>query len=319
MLRFTIWRLLMMFPVLFVVSLTVFVLMRLLPGDAALLMAVGGEGAIYDPAVVESLRDKLGLNKPYAIQYLDWIWRILRYGDLGTSFWTGEPVATEILRRLPLTVNLAIATVVISLIIAIPIGVISAVRQDSVLDYLGRLISISGLSMPGFWIGTLFILFGAIWFGYLPPPGYVLPWANPWVNVQQMLMPALTMGISDSARAMRMTRSQMLEVIRQDYIRTGWAKGLHERSVVVKHALKNALIPVVTIVGIDFGYLLGRTVIVETVFSLPGLGSLTLSAILNRDYPQIQGNVLVIAGMFVTVNFLVDVIYALIDPRIRYR
>jgi peptide/nickel transport system permease protein len=319
MLQYVIRRLLMMFPVLFVVSLTVFALMRLLPGDAALLMAVGGEGALFDPAVAEALRDKLGLNKPYVVQYLEWIWNILRYGDLGTSFWTGEPVVTEILRRLLLTANLAIGTVIISVAIAIPVGVISAVRQDSFLDYAGRFISISGLSMPGFWIGTLFVLFGAIWFGYLPPPGYVPPWVNPWVNFQQMFLPALTMGISDSARAMRMTRSQMLEVIRQDYIRTGWAKGLRERSVVVKHALKNALIPVVTIVGIDFGYLLGRTVIVETVFSLPGLGSLTLSAIFNRDYPQIQGNVLVIAAIFVAVNFVVDVIYALIDPRIRYR
>jgi peptide/nickel transport system permease protein len=225
----------------------------------------------------------------------------------------------EILDRLVLTGNLAIATVIISLAIAIPAGVISAVRHDSVLDYVGRLISISGLSMPGFWIGTLFILFGAIWFGYLPPPGYVPPWSNPWINLQQVFLPALTMGIGDSARAMRMTRSQMLEVVTQDYIRTAWAKGLRERSIVVKHALKNALIPVVTIVGIDFGYLLGRTVIVESVFSLPGLGSLTLSAIFNRDYPQIQANVLVIAAMFVIVNFVVDVIYAVIDPRIRYR
>lgn len=319
MLQYVIKRLLLIFPVLFVVSLIVFALMRLLPGDAALLMAVGGESALLDPTVVEALRRKLGLDKPYAVQYLEWIWNIVRYGNFGTSFWTGEPVLAEILRRLPITVELAIGTVIISLVMAIPIGVISAVRQDSFLDYSGRFISIAGLSMPGFWIGTLFIIFGAIWFGYLPPPGYTLPWDNPWINFQQVILPCLAMGINDSARSMRMTRSQMLEVIRQDYIRTAWAKGLRERSVILRHAIRNALIPVVTIVGIDFGYLLGRTVVVETVFSLPGLGSLTLSAIFHRDYPQIQGNVLVIAAMFVFVNFIVDIIYAFIDPRIRYR
>lgn len=319
MLQYVIKRLLMVFPVLFVVSLTVFALMRLLPGDAALLMAVGGEGSLVDPTVVEALRRKLGLDRPYVVQYLEWIWNIARYGNFGTSFWTGEPVLNEMMRRLPLTVELAIGTVVISLFIAIPTGIISAVRQDSLLDYIGRFLSIAGLSMPGFWIGTLFIIFGAIWFGYLPPPGFTSPLENPWTNFQQIILPCLAMGINDSARSMRMTRSQMLEVIRQDYIRTAWAKGLRERSIVLRHAIRNALIPVITIVGIDFGYLLGRTVVVETVFSLPGLGSLTLSAILHRDYPQIQGNVLVIGGMFVFVNFLVDIIYAFIDPRIRYR
>jgi len=293
--------------------------MRLIPGDAALLMVVGGEDALYDPALVESLRQRLGLDRPYIVQYADWVWRIVRYGDLGTSFWTEEPVATEILRRLPVTVELAVGTVAISLLIAIPAGVISAIRQDSAMDYTGRFISIAGLSMPSFWLATLFIIFGAIWFGYIPPLGYTSPWEDPWINFQQFILPCIAMGFHDSARSMRMTRSQMLEVVRQDYIRTAWAKGLRERSVILRHALRNAMIPVTTVVGIDFGYLLGRTVVVEAVFSLPGLGSLTLAAIQHRDYPQIQGNVLIIATMFLAVNFIVDMLYAVIDPRIRYR
>jgi peptide/nickel transport system permease protein len=317
--QYIIKRLLMLIPVLFVVSLMAFALMRMLPGDAALLMVSGSEEAISDPEVMEVLRHQLGLDKPYLVQYVEWIWNILRYGDMGTAFWTEEPVTTEIMRRLPITVELAIGTVIISLFIAIPIGIIAAVRQDTLLDYTGRFASVAGLSMPGFWIGTLFIVFAAIWFGYLPPPGYTPPWVDPWANFQQFIFPCLTMGIHDSARSMRMTRSQMLEVVRQDYIRTAWAKGLRERSIILRHALRNAVIPVVTIVGLDFGYLLGRTVVVETVFSLPGLGSLTLAAIMHRDYPQIQGNILVIAATIVVVNFLVDIIYAVIDPRIRYR
>lgn len=319
MVQYVIKRLLMVFPVLFVVSLIVFALMRLLPGDAALLIGAGGDNSLADPIVVEALRHRLGLDRPYVVQYMEWIWSIVRYGNFGTSFWTGEPVLTEMMRRLPVTVELAIGTLFIALLIAIPTGIISAVRQDGILDYTGRFLSIAGLSMPGFWIGTLFIVFGAVWFGYLPPPGFVSVLENPWTNLQQIIFPCLAMGINDSARSMRMTRSQMLEVIKQEYIRTAWAKGLRERSIVIRHALRNALIPVITIVGMDFGYLLGRTVVVETVFSLPGLGSLTLSAILHRDYPQIQANVLVIAAIFVLVNFWVDVTYALIDPRLRHR
>jgi peptide/nickel transport system permease protein len=311
-------RLLMLIPVLFVISLLVFILMRLIPGDAALLMVVGGEQSTRDPQVVAELRQRLGLDKPYAVQYLEWIWGILRYGNLGTSFWTGEPVMAEILRRLPVTIELAIGTMLIAQCIAIPIGIISATRQNTPLDYSSRLLSIAGLSVPGFWIGTLLLIFPAIWFGYLPPPGYISLWADPWANLQQFILPCLAMGVNDGAQSMRMTRSQMLEVVRQDYIRTAWAKGLRERAVIFHHALRNALIPVITIVGIDFGYLLGRTVVLETVFALPGLGSLTLSAILHRDYPQIQGNVLVIATMFVLVNLVVDILYAWLDPRIRY-
>ncbi len=319
MLQYVLKRLLMIIPVLFVVSLTVFGLMRMIPGDAALLIAAEGENGLNDPTVVEALRHKLGLDKPYAVQYMEWVWSIVRHGNMGTSFWTGEPVFKEILRRLPITAELAIGTVIISLTIAIPVGVLAAVRQDTFLDYTGRFLCVAGLSIPGFWIGTLFIIFGAIWFGYFPPPGYTSAWLHPWTNFQQVILPCLAMGINDSARSMRMTRSQMLEVIRQDYIRTAWAKGLRERSVILRHAIWNAMIPVITIVGIDFGYLLGRTVVLETVFSLPGLGTLTLSAILHRDYPQIQGNVLVIATMVVIVNFLVDISYSIIDPRIRYR
>jgi peptide/nickel transport system permease protein len=316
--QYIVKRVLLLIPVLFVISIVVFTLMRLIPGDAALLMVVGGQQSIQDPQVVAELRHRLGLDKPYVVQYVEWVWNILRYGDMGTSFWTGEPVMLEILRRLPVTIELAIGTMLIAQCIAIPIGIISATRQDTPLDYTSRVISIAGLSVPGFWIGTLLLIFPAIWFSYRPPPGYVPLWVDPWVNLQQFLLPCLAMGVNDGAQSMRMTRSQMLEVVRQDYIRTAWAKGLRERAVIFRHALRNALIPVVTIVGIDFGYLLGRTVVLETVFALPGLGSLTLSAILHRDYPQIQGNILVITTMFVLVNLVVDVLYAWLDPRIRY-
>jgi len=225
----------------------------------------------------------------------------------------------EMMRRLPLTVELAIGTVVISLFIAIPTGIISAVRQDSLLDYIGRFLSIAGLSMPGFWIGTLFIIFGAIWFGYLPPPGFTSPLENPWTNFQQIILPCLAMGINDSARSMRMTRSQMLEVIRQDYIRTAWAKGLRERTVIVRHAMKNALIPVVTVIGLLVGSLVGGNVVLETMFALPGMGQFVVVSFLNNDLPMVQGVVLILGTVLVLTNTVVDISYAWLDPRIRYR
>jgi peptide/nickel transport system permease protein len=267
--------------------------------------------------VLASLRTQLGIDKPWPQQYWDWISGVLR-GDWGTSFTTEEPVFSELMRRLPVTLELAIGTTIISLLIAIPVGVISATRQDTPIDYIARVTSIGGLSMPGFWLGTLLIVFPAIWWGYLPPLSYVPLLEDPWANFRQFIFPCLAMGAAFSATAARMTRSTMLEVLRQDYIRTAFAKGLRERRVVYQHALKNAMIPVVTIVGIDFGYLLGRTVIIESVFALPGIGSLTLRSIFQRDYPQIQGNVLFIAVAFVLINLLVDVLYAWLDPRIRY-
>ncbi len=311
-------RLLLLIPTLFLVSVLIFTLMRIVPGDYALLVAAGGEGSLNDPTVYEGLRQQFGLDKPLVVQYSDWVWRMVRYADLGVSFRSSRPVLGEILSSLAVTLELAIGATIVSLVIAIPTGVISAIRQDTGADYMARIIGLAGLSAPGFWIGTLLLIFPAFLWGYLPTLGYVSPLDNLGKNIEQFIFPSLALGASFAARVMRMTRSQMLEVLRQDYIRTAWSKGLRERGVLAHHALKNALIPVVTIVGVDFGYLLGRTVVIEAVFVLPGLGSSTLKAINLRDYPQVQGNILFIALMFVLVNLAVDLAYAWIDPRIRY-
>jgi peptide/nickel transport system permease protein len=203
--------------------------------------------------------------------------------------------------------------------LAIPLGVLSATRQDKLSDYIGRLVAISGLSFPDFWLGTLIITFAAIWFAWIPPLGYTSPWESPWRNLQQFILPAAVLGLRLSAATMRMTRSTLLEVLREDYVRTAWAKGLGERLIIYKHALKNALIPVVTIVGGQLGTLLAGTVIVETIFALPGMGRLTVEAILFRDYPVVQTNVMLVAATLVTLNLLVDLTYAWLDPRIRYQ
>ncbi len=311
-------RLLLLLPTWVLVTITIFALMRIVPGDYAALKAFGGEGAAGSEEIMQQLRQNLGLDQPVYVQYVDWIWRMARYGDMGTSFSTKRPVAQEIMDRFPVTLELAVGTTVVSLLIAIPVGVLSAIRQDTPADYLARLLSIGGLSMPGFWIGTMLIVFPAIWFGYLPPMGYVSPFEDLGANLQQFFFPSLALGATFAGTSMRMTRSQMLEVLRQDYVRTASAKGLRERTIIFRHALKNAMIPVVSIVGLDFGYLLGRTVVIESVFVLPGLGSSTLRAVTLRDYPQVQGNILFIATLFVLINIIVDVTYAWFNPQIRY-
>lgn len=316
---YVIKRGLLFIPTLFLVSVLIFSLMRVVPGDYALIVAMGGEGQTKDPTIYEQLRHKLRLDRSYLEQYADWVWRMVRYGDMGRSFQTEMPVLDDILASLPITMELAIGASLVSLLIALPTGVVSAIRQDTWADYGARMVAIAGLSAPGFWIGTLLIVFPAFLWGYLPPLGYVSPLQNLGANIQQFIFPSIALGAAFAARVMRMTRSQMLEVLRQDYIRTAWAKGLRERAVLIRHALKNAMIPVITIVGVDFGYLLGRTVIIEAVFVLPGLGSSTLKAIHLRDYPQIQGNILVIATLIIIINLVVDVTYAWFDPRIRYR
>ncbi|MBI2888240.1 MAG: ABC transporter permease [Chloroflexi bacterium] len=307
-------RLLMLAPVMFLVSIMVFSIIRLVPGDVVELMLVES-GNVRN---MELAREQLGLTKPFHEQYLIWLWGVAR-GEFGNSLWTGRPVRDEILKRLPVTLELATLAMLISLCIAIPVGIISAIRQDTWPDYAGRLVSIGGLSVPDFWIATLIIGFSSLWFHWMPRPGYIPLFQDPGTNLQQFILPALAMGAALSASVMRMTRSQMLEVLRQDYIRTAWAKGLRERSVIIRHALKNAMIPVITIMGVQFGYLMGGTVVMEVIFSLPGLGKSTLDAIFQRDYPQLQANVLLAALVMVTVNLLVDLFYAWFDPRIRYR
>jgi peptide/nickel transport system permease protein len=302
--------------VLFLVSLLVFSLVRILPGDAILMQL--DQAAAPTPEVLAHARQELGLDRPFLEQYRTWISGVAR-GDLGNSLTTRRPVTQELLKRINLTFHLAVMSLIIALLIALPVGVLSAVRQDTVSDYLGRLVAILGLSLPDFWLATVIVTFLAIWFQWIPPIGFAPIWADPARSLSQLLIPAAIIGARLAAVSMRMTRSSLLEVLRQDYIRTARAKGHRERAVIVRHALKNACIPVVTIVGQQFSVLLGGTVIVEFIFLQPGVGSLMLDAVLLRDYTLIQGAVLFFAAVIVVMNLLVDLSYAWLDPRIRYR
>ena len=308
-------RLALSIPVLILSSLIVFGLMRVMPGDA--LTALMGESGNVSPKELEKLRRDLGLDLPYYKQYLIWAWQMLSLSP-GDSIFTNEPISVALKKSIPVTVELAVLAMILGLVIAVPIGVISATRQDKPSDYAGRVAAITGLSLPDFWLGTLVITFAAIWFRWIPPIGYTTVWESPARNLQQFLLPAAVLGFRLSAATMRMTRSTVLEVLREDYVRTAWAKGLGGRIVVYKHALKNALIPVVTVVGGQLGVLLAGAVVVETIFALPGMGRLTVEAILYRDYPVVQTNVMLVAGTLVSLNLLVDLTYAWLDPRIRY-
>jgi peptide/nickel transport system permease protein len=314
--KYIIRRLLLAIPVLLLSSLIVFGLMRVMPGDA--LTALMAESGNVSERELQKLRKDLGLDLPYYEQYLIWLWQMVSLNP-GYSIFTSEPIPVALKKSIPVTIELALLAMILGLVIAIPVGVLSATRQDKPADYVGRLVAISGLSLPDFWLGTLVITFAAIWFSWIPPLGYASLWESPWTNLQQFLLPAAVLGFRLSAATMRMTRSTLLEVLREDYIRTAWAKGLRERVIIYKHGLKNALIPVVTIVGGQLGTLLAGTVIVETIFALPGMGRLTVEAILYRDYPIVQTNVMLVAGTLVTLNLLVDLTYAWLDPRIHYR
>lgn len=315
--KYILRRLLLALPVLLGLSLAIFGSIRLVPGDVIVSMTADAGNVPEEQK--EELRRQLGLDEPFVIQYVKWMGGMLR-GDLGTSLWRGTPVTQELRRTLPVTIELAMIALLIAVTLAIPIGVISAARQDTWMDYAGRLFSIGALSMPDFWLGTMAMLYLSLWFGWIPPigEGFRGLFENPWVNLQLILLPALILGIRLSAGAMRLTRSTMLEVLREDYIRTAWSKGLRERSVVMRHALRNGLIPVVTIFGAQFGFLLGGSVVMETLFGLPGMGRLTLEAVRLRDYPVVQANVMVIGAVVVLLNLLVDVTYGWLDPRIRY-
>lgn len=316
--QYVVRRLLLFFPAVVGATLVVFVLVRIMPGDVAMLYLVGpgGAGAI-DPAQVTALREQLGLNRPWPAQYAEWIWGVVRL-DLGESYWTRRPVAVEIADRFPATLELALLSMLIGILIAAPTGILSAVRQDTWVDYLFRIVSIGGISLPNFWIGTLVLIFLVRLFRWTPPSGLVSPFENPWVNFQQIIFPALIMGYYWSAVLSRMVRSSMLEVLRQDFIKTARAKGLRERVVISRHALRNAVLPVITIIGIQFGIMLGGIVIMEDLFTLPGVGRFMLQSLTYRDYTVLQAVVVFITLAYLAVNFLVDIAYALIDPRIKY-
>jgi len=310
-------RLLLIVPTLLGVASLVFVIMRVIPGDVALLI-LGGDGGNIDQAQLVAMHRQLGLDQPWLVQFGTWLWGVLRF-DFGTSLWTGQPVVEELLIRLPLSLELAFLATGVSVLIAIPLGMLAAARQDTWVDYVVRVVSIGGLAIPSFWVGILVILLLVIYFGWGPPLEFTPPWVDPWANFQQMVWPVLTVGYRYAAVTTRMTRSTVLEVLREDYIRTAWAKGLAERVIVIRHALKNAMLPVITLIGTEFAFLIGGLVVTETVFTLNGVGRFVVDAVAHRDYPVVQALVFVIAFGFVIVNLLIDLTYAWFDPRIRYR
>jgi peptide/nickel transport system permease protein len=311
-------RLLLVIPTLLGVASVVFVIMRVIPGDVALLILGGDDGGRIDRAQLAAMHRQLGLDQPLLVQFGHWLWGVLHF-DFGNSLWTGQPVMGELVARLPLSLELAVLATIVSVLLAIPLGMVAAVRQDTWVDYIVRVVSIGGLAIPSFWVGILIILLLVISFGWGPPLEYTLPWVDPWANFQQMVWPVVTVGYRYAAVTTRMTRSTLLEVLRDDYIRTAWAKGLGERAVVFRHALKNAMLPVITLIGTEFAFLIGGLVVTETVFTLNGVGRFVVDAVAHRDYPVVQALVFVIALGFVVVNLLIDLTYAWFDPRIRYR
>jgi peptide/nickel transport system permease protein len=313
--RYILGRLVWCIPVLFGASVLIFVLLRFLPGDIVDII-IGTEGSAT-PEVRATIRRMFGLDQPIYVQYFVWIGAVLR-GDLGSSLRTSEPVAGILLSRLPITIELAFLSVVISVAMAVPLGVLAAVRRGGPIEIASRLVGLIGLSLPNFWLATMLILVASLYFNWLPSLIYVSPLSNPLENLKQMAMPAFSLALALMAIVLRMTRSAMLEVLGQDYVRTARAKGLGERLVLMRHALKNALIPVVTVVGVQMGTLFGGTVVIEQIFGLPGMGWTFVNGIYQRDYPTVQGAVLLLATSFVLINLLVDLTYAYLDPRIRY-
>lgn len=317
MLQYVIRRVLLFIPVIFGAATLIFAIIQILPGDVALvILGAGGEGTIT-PQALASLRDQLGLNRPVWEQYLSWLWNLIHL-NLGNSLWSGEPIIKELAMRVPLSFELVILGTSLATAFAIPIGVISAIRRDGLPDYVVRIFAYIGQAMPGFWAGILLILFLVKVFNWLPPLGYVNFFDDPRKNLEILIWPALILGIRHAAVSARMTRSCMLEVLREDYIRTAWAKGLTERVVLIRHTLKNAMLPVITIIGMEISYLFGALIIIETVFTLPGMGRFLVDAIYHRDIPVVQVIIVVIALLVAGINLLTDMIYAWLDPRIKY-
>lgn len=315
--RYIIRRLLWAIPTFFGAITIIFLLMNVLPGDIAMVI-ISAESGEVDPEYLALLREQLGLNRPLYEQYFSWLGGVLHL-DLGTSLWTGQTVISEIAHRLPYTGSLVIFALVISIITAIPIGVVSAIHQDGWLDYSLRSGVIAGISIPNFWLAMLILLFVVSVFRYYPPLEYATLFSQPLVALQQLFLPALTLGFRSAASSARMMRSSMLEVMREDYVRTARAKGLTERAVIYIHSMRNAILPVVTMFGMELAFLFGGTVIIETIFNIPGIGLLMINAINNRDIIMVQGIVVMLVMIVLVVNLLVDVLYGWIDPRIRYR
>jgi peptide/nickel transport system permease protein len=319
MTRYIVKRFLLMFPALLGVAVLVFVLLRVIPGDVVeMRFLTGGTNQFLDQNMLDAERAKLGLDRSIGRQFVDYFLGLLRL-DLGLSMWTGSPITEEIRLRFALSLQVALMATFVATVLAIPLGIVAALRQDTWVDYAVRVFSIAGLAMPSFWLGILMILGLLVVFHWLPPMIYTPPWVDPWQNFAQLIWPAVAVGYRYSAVATRMTRSAMLEVLREDYIRTARAKGLWTKLILTRHALKNAMLPVLTVIALEFAFLLGGLVVTEQVFNLNGLGLLFVQAIAHRDYTLTQALVLLVAGTFIAVNFLIDLAFAWIDPRIRYR
>ncbi len=311
MLPFILQRVLTAIPTLLIVTVMVFGIQRALPGDPAVILA----GEQQDPEVIAFIRAKYRLDEPVPIQYLAWLGQIAR-GDFGSSMRTGEPVSSLILSKLPVTVELALLSIFVAVAIALPAGVVAAARKNSALDVTGTILALSGLSIPNFWLGIMLILLVSVNLGWLPASGYVSLFDDPVENLRRVVMPAFVLGTGLAAVLMRQMRSAMLEVLGQDYVRTAKAKGTSAITVLIRHAMRNALIPVVTILGLQLGTLLSGAVLTEQVFTIPGFGKLIVDAVFNRDYAVVQGVVLFTATAYIAINLVVDVLYAVLDPRI---
>ena len=310
-------RLLLVIPTLFILSILIFLSVRFIPGDVIDVMQgrLGGLGQV-DRAALERM---LGLDQPVYVQYGRWLGDILLHGSLGRSLMGDWSVEEKILGRLPVTIELGVLSIVIGLVIALPVGIYSAIRQDTAVDYAGRSIAILGLATPNFWLALMVMIYPAVWWGWSPPMRLITFSEDPLGNLGMFLIPSLILGTYLAAATMRMTRTMMLEVLRQDYIRTAWSKGLKERVVVVRHAVKNVLIPVVTMVGLQLPILVGGAVIIENIFNLPGLGRLMLVALNDRDFPVVAGINLVFGTAVMGINLMIDLVYAVLDPRVRYQ
>ena len=315
--KYLLKRFLLMMPTLLGVAIVTFTLIRIIPGDVVELRYSGDRGAVSQD-IIDKERARIGLDQPVWRQFATWVTGVARL-DFGTSMWTGAPIWEEVRLRFALSMQVAIMATIVAVLLAIPLGVLAALKQDTWIDYTVRLFSIAGLATPSFWLGIVMILVMLIVFKWLPPMVYTPFWVNPWQNLAQLIWPALAVGYRYSAVATRMTRSAMLEVLREDYIRTARAKGLMQKLVLSRHALKNAILPVMTVIAIEFAFLIGGLVVTEQVFNLNGLGLLFVQAVAHRDYTLIQALVMLVSGFFIVVNFFMDAVYALVDPRIRYR
>lgn len=316
MLRYTIRRFFLMIPTLLGVAVLVFVLLRAMPGDIVEMRMLMDGGQVSPEALIAE-RARLGLDQPLLYQFYHWITGIM-VGDFGTSMWTGRPVIEEIGSRIGLSLQVAIMATILAVLISIPLGTISALYNNTWIDHIIRSFAIAGLAIPSFWLGMLIILGLLLTFNWIPPLTYTPIWEDPIKNLSQLIWPALAVGYRYSAVATRMTRSTLLEVLQEDYIRTARAKGVYERLVLSRHAIRNAMLPVVTVIGLEFAFLIGGLVVTEQVFNLNGIGKLFVETVTRADYTMVQALVMLVAAFFIAINFVVDLLYAVLDPRIRY-